>query len=238
MTLLSFFVVSDDKSYFEHKVFSKYEILLKKAKEGNSEDKFILFEYVDNNEPLLDEFITNSFKILVNAATSGHIPSQLKIGGMYMSGYRVPQNLPVALTWFIGAANEGNVEAELLCGINYALQYMDENKIENQNPLYKESDYWLTRAMTKGNITAKVFKFHLALIHYEQPPFPALEMLSEVAEEGNEKAMFFLGEWHKRLWVLNKNKYDYEQAVIWLEKAESLGDKDAGDELDELKSQR
>jgi TPR repeat protein len=224
----------DELNISHDDIINKYEALKTQADKGTAEDKYALYDYVDNNAQVLGEFLTTSFKVMVEGALSGHTASLLRIGGMYMDGYRVEKNLPVALTWLLEAARSGDVEAELLCGINYATQYMDANSTNDLDEFYKQSDHWLTKAMNQGNLTAKTLKAHLALIHYDVPPFPALDMLRESAEEGDRRAMYFLGDWYKIQWEKQRNKHDYEQAVFWLDKASNLGDVDAKNDLSEL----
>jgi TPR repeat protein len=230
-------IFCDELKAKDHAVIKQYEVFKQQAETGSAEDKYALYDYVDNNAQILGEFLTTSFKKMLEGALSGHTPSLLRIGGMYTDGYRVEKNLPVALTWLLEAARSGDVEAEVLCGINYAIQYMDANSTENLDELYKQSDYWLTKAMNQGNLTAKTLKAHLALIHYDAPPFPALDMLRESAEEGDRRAMYFLGDWYKIQWEKQRNKHDYEQAFFWLDKASNLGDIDAENELNALRMQ-
>ncbi|WP_064791915.1 tetratricopeptide repeat protein [Shewanella woodyi] len=227
-------IFGDEVKMTASDVVEQYMFLKQQAEKGAVEDKYILFEFVDNNDSILGEFITSSFNMMLKAAISGHIPSQFKIGSMYMNGYRVEKNLPVALTWLIEAARNGNVEAELMCGINYAAQYMDQNSTKELNRLYKESDYWLSKAMKQGSASAKVIKAHLALIHYDTPPFPALNMLRESAEKNDVRAMYFLGDWYRLQWEKNGKNNDYEQAVFWLKKASVFGHVNAQYELNEL----
>lgn len=86
---------------------------------------------------------------LRNAAKAGDVDAQVALGLFYYYGmYGVEENNAEALKWFLSAANQGNVGAQLILGSLY-----EDGEIVPRD--LKQAAYWYSKAANQGDEEAK-----------------------------------------------------------------------------------
>ena len=199
------------------------------------------------------------------AALEGHLPSQKKLGEIYLEGDGVDQDFEEAFNWLILAANHDDANSQYLVGLSYAQGDMG---VEKNN---REAIRWFKKSAAQGEKRAQdALELVEALIEINSP-LSKLEKLQLAVENDDAQAQFELATaYEKGLLGLSKNSiiankfylkaaendnlesqlilakhYDkgtlripqsYDDAEKWYRRAESQGDSGAKKRLAELKA--
>src|SRR5690606_27213409 len=81
--------------------------------------------------------------------------AQYHLGGMYDEGRGVPQSYTEAYKWFILAAEQGDIDAQLKLGIMYS-----EGRGDAQSDIYEHM--WINLAAVQGDREARVGREQVA----------------------------------------------------------------------------
>lgn len=192
------------------------------------------------------------------AAAQGNARAQTMIGMMYENGLGVGQDYGQAATWYLKAANQGEVGGEAAIGRLFFLMDQDKYYRLAMDWLHKAADQgnaeaqyyiglmyvagrgvaqdtregllWLGKSAAQGNVLAETLLGHLYLGQAGVPIDygKALTWLTKAAQQGNVDAQVVLG------WMYKEGKGvepDWKTALSWIRKAAAQGDADARKEI-------
>ncbi len=128
----------------------------------------------EKKEPDLSEF-----EKLCAAAENGKVSAQLAVAKCYACGDVVPQDPAAAKYWYTKAAEQGNVEAQILLSQKYSSSF-------------EECEKWLTMAESTGNAEAQYLFGRLLSSRYDYSH--AVQMFYKAAGQGHAKAQLECGE--------------------------------------------
>ncbi|MBA6352953.1 tetratricopeptide repeat protein [Colwellia sp. BRX9-1] len=214
---------SDAVANNQNGLILKYQELRKSAVDGDINSQYEIFNFVNsNNDPKLNEHLTEAFKFMIKAGDAGHTEAQFTIGSMYQAGNLLEKNSDVALGWLLGAAKNDHRKAQLLVGNNYSIRAIDatEAKVKNENN--ELAIYWYEKSIIDSSIMA-LKQYGIFLFMIDTFSAKADKLLSQVAESGDSEAMYWLGKMYAHRWNDNKGDVEFELAHSWLEKAKLNG---------------
>ena len=171
---------------------------------------------------------------------------------MYINGYGVEKNIPIAIDYYKIAANKGNISAQISLGRAYSTgKDLDFN--------YPEAFFWMNKAAEQQNPLAI---YYLAQMYEygngtEKNPEKAFKLYTKSAELGNSQAQYTLGRWyqystkpnldlaakwyHKAAKQNNSNamiaiaemyrKQNTKEMILWFQRAAELGNKQGNKQL-------
>ncbi|MBS0287914.1 MAG: sel1 repeat family protein [Proteobacteria bacterium] len=161
---------------------------------------------------------TKAFHWYLRAANQGVPESQFSVAECYEKGRGVQQNYQLAFEWYIKAAEHGNVSAFGKLGdIFYYSEYGKQD--------YEQAAMWYKKAALLGSACAQyqlgaMFTSATGLSHNSKAGFYWLE---QSAIQNFSPAQSLLG----RLLMSTHEKYNFNQAHTWLQKAAQNGDAQA-----------
>jgi TPR repeat protein len=229
-------VANAETSKSQDDVLLRYEKLKVLAVKGDLDSQYEIWNFAKNNRPKLDNHLREAFSFITKAGQAGHVEAQFTIGSMYQTGTIREKNSDVALSWLLGAANNGHKNAQLLTANNYANRAVDADNDEIKNKNEKLAVYWYEQSIKGNNVLAiKAYGvFLFVLDHFSEK---AKTLLEQAAGNNDSGAMHMLGRMYSHRWSDNRGDTEFELAHSWFEKAKQNGYKSQSfiDELDEKK---
>lgn len=159
---------------------------------------------------------------LAQLASEGDPAAQYRFGEVYrFGGNGISPNPAKAVVWFIKAAEQGDVSAQL----SLSDCYYNGTGVEED---HFEAVRWMRKAAEQGDSAAY---WTLGVCHYRDDGVPvssnnkgeAVRWFKMAAERGHAKAQSWLADcYYNGVGVLK----DVRQAVVWFERAADLGDPD------------
>jgi enhanced entry protein EnhC len=145
--------------------------------------------------------------------------NQYYLGKLRLYGYGLLKSNPLALQYFVAAANKGYLPAEQLLG-RYAL--MAQN-----NPNVALT--WFKKAASQGDNEARMYCAAAYLFGYgtAKNPDVARKYYIDAAKDGVPFAQYTLGKY----FMESRDKQSKQLGIIWLTKAANLGNAQAQDTL-------
>lgn len=96
---------------------SLFETLKKEAYENNLESQYKLYELYSTGYEDIKKSSNNAYKWLLTSAEKGYVPSQLKLGIIFLEGgLRKHTDIAKSYYWFTQAAKNGNAHAQFRLG--------------------------------------------------------------------------------------------------------------------------
>lgn len=188
---------------------------------------------MEQNEKMIDNTSENIAK-LISDAESGDSDAQYQIGIMYYKGIGIAQDYEAAIKWYKIAAEQKHPEALRMLGC----AYLNGNGVEkdtNQALYYfLEAQKYYTDSV---DLCALMENTYLALDKLKRLSYEKFEMATEYAQDGKGCISCSKKEYdqkkrgcpffQKELAELYRDKYEYEKAFVWYEKAALQGRSDA-----------
>ena len=169
-------------------------------------------------------FRPERFKQLLADANAGDITAMNKLVMLYQGGKGIPEDKSEALKWCRKAADMGNSEAMLKLGFMYANVHATD-AVEPDD----EAIFWWKKAAASGNgdaMSTLGYKyFQLGRATRDARYFDAaINWLMKGAKVNHAQSMYQLG----LMYMVGEGvQQSYPQAVDWLRKAASYGDRNA-----------
>ena len=123
--------------------------------------------------------LPSGFEKLLNEAENGKVRSQLAVAKCYADGDIVPQDPAGAKYWYTKAAEQGNVEAQLI---------LSQRKYCSS---YEECEKWLTMAESTGSAEAQYLLGKLLTSKFDYSR--AVQLFYKAAGQGHAKAQLECG---------------------------------------------
>lgn len=148
------------------------------------------------------EEIIRILKKAQNAANNGHKESQRAIGEAYAAGMgNYPKDPQKAFSWFLKAAKQGDIEAQVEVGMAY--KYGDGT---SKNP--EEAFHWLAKAEASGSLQGRL---ELSLILVDSSRTQAdnalgLSLLTKNLESNHAQSYWLMGALLMQGEVVEKNE--------------------------------
>ena len=216
--------------------FKWYE---KAAEQGHVEAQYQLGSMYQGREGIKQDF-QEAFKWYKKAAEQGHVKAQLWLGHLYGFGSGIKQDSQEAFKWHKKAAEQGDADAQTLIALEY---YLGRTAV-NQNS--KEAFFWFKKAAEQGKIG-----LHLALMYFsgdgvKRDHQEAIKWLKKAVNQGDDRAEIILKSIEGALRGDPEDQYNlgliyfsgyysgrenYQEGVIWLQKAARQGHRNALDYL-------
>lgn len=89
------------------------------------------------------------------AAKQGHREAQFHLAVCLENGINTTKNIPDANYWYLKSAENGHVKAQRVYGINLLMRGLSLFKGEKIEKVMQESESWLQRAATQGDVEAQ-----------------------------------------------------------------------------------
>lgn len=159
-----------------------------------------------------------AFKIYQKCAELRHTPALSKLGWYYINGIIVKKDCNKALDYFTRGAEAGDPVAMVNLGNMY-----EDNDIGAEKTNWKVAVKWYLKAALLGDTRGK-YCYARCLYHgngVEQDYEMALWLFREVAEEGEDDALFYLGLCYENGFAVEKN---IQRAVGFYEQSVRHGD--------------
>lgn len=128
---------------------------------------------------------------LLAKAETGDASAQYAVGNAYHLGLGVPKSLPLAMRWYLKAAAQGHVDAQVNLGIVFVHDLGAAGG--TRNPV--QARYWFKRAAELGDAQAMAYLARIYLEGDGVPPNPAraCDWLQRAGEQGYVDAYNELG---------------------------------------------
>jgi TPR repeat protein len=203
-------------------VLLQYEKLKVLAVKGDLYSQYEIWHFAKNNRPKLDNRLREAFSFITKAGQAGHVGAQFTIGSMYQTGTMRENNNDVALTWLLGAANNGHKKAQLLTANNYANRAVDADDDEIKNKNEKLAVYWYEESIKDNNVLAFI-AYGAFLFTIDTFSEKSKTLLEQAANKNDSTAMYWLGKMYAHRWSDNRGDIEFNLAHSWLEKAKLNG---------------
>jgi TPR repeat protein len=128
---------------------------------------------------------------LLAKAEAGDVSAQYTVGNAYHLGLGVPKNLPLAMRWYLKAAAQGHVDAQVNLGIVFINDLGTAGGTRNP----AQARYWFRRAAELGDAQAMAYLARIYLDGDGVPASPAraCDWLQRAGEQGYVDAFNELG---------------------------------------------
>jgi TPR repeat protein len=185
--------------------------LRKAAEQGNIESQFVLSTVYEHGYGGLPVDHAESFKWALQAAQHGHVVAQHNVGGDYLDGMGVSQDLEQARYWYTRAAEQGFAHSEWMLGRIYA-------EGVGVAPNREEALKWLSKSLAQGHSPTMMTLAEMYTDPNGVPQQPQLvfDLHRAAAQLGNHYSEFELGRFYRAGYVAAP---DYPQAMAWFQKA-------------------
>lgn len=169
---------------------------------GDSEAQYLLaLKLIDQSHH------AEALSWIQRAAEAGHVPAQVILGNLYLTGQGVTQDYLRARHWFEIAANDYHPIALLRLGE----VYRDGLGLP---PNRAQAISYFQQAAKEGSLEAKLSLASLLISRPGKEAQQGLELYQSLAEAGQTDAMIALAEFHAR-------QRNYRQSCDWYEAAAS-----------------
>ena len=170
-----------------------------------------------DDKPLEQPDFAGAFALIKRAGESGHAKAALKVSELLLAGSGVPKDTIGAFEWAVKAADLGDVEAQLLAASKYEVGRGTTRSLSKALALYE-------RALEQGSAPARMKV--AGLLDRGEPGIEqnrprALPLFQEAAAEGDPEAIFMIGTYLQRGYVVTK---DEEAASRWFLRAAEIGE--------------
>ena len=185
------------------------------AEQGSLESLWVLSTVYQFGSGGIPADPAESFKWALKAAERGHMIAQHNVGGAYLHGLGVEQNLEQARLWYGRAAKQGFAHSEWMMGRIY-LEGM------GVAPNRDQALAWLTKSLAQGHAPTMLTLAQMYSGPNGIPTQPQLvfDLDRAAAQRGSHYAEFEVGRFYRAGYL---NPPDYTQARVWFNRAASAG---------------